>query len=101
VSTYTVHYVFSDAEAVSFDPAEVQVVSPSLSAVELDEDVRQTIEIAVPLKLLCNERCKGLCPQCGKNLNNGPCTCELAEVDPRWESLQNLRRESTEPDHEM
>ena len=41
--------------------------------VDITEDVRQEIILAYPMIALCKEDCKGLCPQCGKNLNNGLC----------------------------
>ena len=40
-------------------------------------------------KLLCNEDCEGLCPKCGKNLNDGPCDCR-PELDPRFAALKQL-----------
>jgi uncharacterized protein len=39
---------------------------------------------------LCREDCKGICPQCGKNLNLGPCDCKVENVDPRLEILKQL-----------
>ena len=43
-------------------------------------------------KLLCREDCKGLCPRCGKNLNDGPCDCR-PEIDPRFAALKQLLKE--------
>ena len=42
------------------------------------------------MKVLCREDCKGLCPKCGRNLNEGPCGCDLHEEDPRWDALKGL-----------
>ena len=42
---------------------------------DLNELLRQNTLVAVPIKPLCSEECKGLCPHCGKNLNDGPCDC--------------------------
>ncbi|MBM3187830.1 MAG: DUF177 domain-containing protein [Chloroflexi bacterium] len=39
---------------------------------------------------LCRPDCKGLCPHCGQNLNEGPCTCDLRRVDPRLAALAEL-----------
>ena len=44
----------------------------------------------LPLRLLCREDCKGLCPICGKNLNEEPCRCEPKEIDPRLAVLAEL-----------
>jgi len=49
----------------------------------------EQIFLELPMKLLCAEDCKGLCIQCGANLNRTDCDCE-AEVDPRWASLKGL-----------
>jgi len=59
--------------------------------VELEEILREQILLAVPIKTVCREECKGMCPQCGKNLNNGDCQCEPVAGDPRWDALKDLR----------
>lgn len=59
--------------------------------VELAELVREQILLDVPLKTVCSEDCKGLCPHCGKNLNTGECQCETEAADPRWEALKGLK----------
>lgn len=55
-------------------------------ATVLEED----ITLNLPLQILCHEDCKGLCPQCGKDLNNGMCECNETKIDPRLEALKNL-----------
>lgn len=57
---------------------------------DLDELLREDILLDLPSKFLCSEDCKGLCPRCGKDLNEGPCGCEPKEVDPRLAVLKNL-----------
>lgn len=42
---------------------------------DLTELLRQSILISVPIRTVCMEECKGLCPHCGHNLNEGPCEC--------------------------
>lgn len=42
---------------------------------DLTEGLRQCALIAIPMKPLCRENCAGLCPNCGHNLNQGPCSC--------------------------
>jgi len=53
--------------------------------------VEERIQLAVPMKPLCSAECRGLCPQCGAELNSGPCGCESETTDPRWEALKVLR----------
>lgn len=57
---------------------------------DLSEIVRQYIILEREQYPLCDEACAGLCPICGKNLNEGPCGCQDASDDPRWEALREL-----------
>ena len=57
---------------------------------DLTEAVRQYLEIAPPMKPLCSPGCKGICPGCGANLNDGTCGCEAGPRDPRWEALLTM-----------
>jgi uncharacterized protein len=45
----------------------------------------------LPLKVTCREECKGLCPHCGKNLNQEQCSCSVTVEDPRWAALKEVR----------
>ncbi len=56
---------------------------------DLDALVEEDVNLALPTKYLCNDECKGLCPQCGNNLNESQCDCK-APVDPRFEALLKL-----------
>lgn len=56
---------------------------------DLDDIVRTVFVLNLDSKLLCKEDCKGLCPRCGKNLNDGPCNCQK-ELDPRFAALKQL-----------
>lgn len=57
--------------------------------VDLTEAVRQRVLLALPMVTVCQEDCKGLCAQCGKDLNLGPCDCK-PEPDARWHALEQL-----------
>ncbi|HAH21982.1 MAG: hypothetical protein A2Y00_08065 [Omnitrophica WOR_2 bacterium GWF2_43_52] len=50
-------------------------ISKADTAVDITEDIRQELILEYPLKPLCTPECKGLCAQCGKNLNEGDCKC--------------------------
>lgn len=56
----------------------------------LDELVQADIFLELPYKNLCREDCRGLCPQCGKNLNDGLCGCQHKTDDPRLAVLKQL-----------
>jgi uncharacterized protein len=58
---------------------------------DLWEEVRSAILLAAPMQPLCSPACKGLCPACGANLNDGLCKCSEREIDPRWKGLEKLR----------
>ncbi len=57
---------------------------------DVDEELYEMLILEFPAKLLCREDCAGLCPRCGKDLNDGPCSCEEKEVDPRLAPLAEL-----------
>ena len=58
--------------------------------VDLEPMLREQFVLAVPFAPLCQESCKGLCPQCGIDLNTGTCACEKP-VDPRLAALKGLK----------
>ena len=64
---------------------------------DLDEPARSLLLSEFPSRVLCREDCRGLCPVCGKDLNEGPCSCERNETDPRLSPLaavlERLRKE--------
>lgn len=94
--THGIFRVLLIPEGVPVTPGEpddeIRVLPSESLVIELDEDVRQSLRLAVPVKLLCTDECKGLCPQCGTNLNEGQCECESDTTDPRWEPLRKLSR---------
>lgn len=57
---------------------------------DMDEELLELLELEFPSKILCSETCRGLCTKCGKNLNDGDCTCTSNEIDPRMEPLRKL-----------
>jgi len=59
--------------------------------IELDDLVREEIVLALPAQVLCDETCKGLCSQCGADLNANPCDCGTTRIDSRWEKLKTLQ----------
>ena len=57
---------------------------------DIDEQMREQLELEFPSRFFCKEDCLGLCPKCGKNLNDGKCVCPEKEIDPRLMPLQKL-----------
>jgi uncharacterized protein len=61
---------------------------------DLREAIRQNLLLAMPIKTLCKEDCAGLCPECGKDWNEGPCDCEAMVDDDRFSALRQLLEQS-------
>jgi uncharacterized protein len=59
---------------------------------DLTEVLRQDVVLALPMHVLCSDECRGLCPVCGQNLNQGSCGC-TPEPDARWAALLDLLTE--------
>lgn len=61
--------------------------------IDLTADVREALILSLPVKVLCSEACKGLCPVCGKDLNEGDCGCQVEDGDVRLAVLKDLLKE--------
>jgi uncharacterized protein len=70
--------------------ADLIIIKDGEHLVDISEVMRQAVMLAIPLKPLCKEECRGLCPSCGVNLNEESCDCKNEEPDDRWEGLRNL-----------
>ena len=64
--------------------------------IDVNELLREQFYLALPMKPLCSEGCRGLCPQCGTNLNTGTCACAPAWEDPRLAPLKALVKQDEE-----
>ncbi len=81
--------VFPPGQAV--DPL---LAVPETGILDLNPLVREYFLLDVPLQPLCRPDCKGLCPECGNNLNESSCSHTQADVDPRLAALKSLLSES-------
>lgn len=79
---------FPSPNAADSPEADVHYYTGNL--IELQDVVLESILLELPMKAVCAEDCKGLCPKCGTNLNEKQCDCSLEEIDPRLEILQKL-----------
>lgn len=57
---------------------------------DVDQLIREQLELALPVRVLCREDCRGLCTQCGADLNTESCDCQPL-TDPRWQALAELK----------
>jgi uncharacterized protein len=91
---------FEEEFRVSVDPhtgaATEREIDPDAFVIDeqdqldLTEAVRQYRETALAMAPLCRPDCKGLCPNCGADLNIGPCDCGAGSIDSRWAKLAAL-----------
>ena len=85
---YPIHAVL--VEELANEENEDEWVFPlEGESANLQDIVRTVFVLNMESKLLCKPDCKGLCCQCGKNLNDGPCSCQK-ELDPRFAALRQL-----------
>lgn len=57
---------------------------------ELEPQIKEAIIFSLPMKSLCTKDCKGICPECGQNLNEKVCSCQEEQVDDRFAKLKQL-----------
>ncbi len=70
---------------------DVIFLKPETDKIDIKDDVRDYALLALPMKNLCSENCKGLCYKCGRNLNESECNCEKSKIDERWKPLLKLK----------
>lgn len=63
---------------------------------DLGEVVSEQIMLAMPMRSLCDEGCKGICPKCGADLNETECGCETGSIDPRFQVLREYLKNKKE-----
>lgn len=80
---------------ISAAEAEDSFVIDADQMLDLGEALRQYALMSSPSKALCRPHCAGLCPTCGANLNEGPCSCR-SPSDERWRALSALKSENRE-----
>jgi uncharacterized protein len=76
---------------LSVTAAEAEVGYYRGEGLLLEDVLREQVLLALPLKAICREDCRGLCPHCGKNLNTEQCGCAEPVEDPRWSALKDIR----------
>ena len=78
-------------DEISVTDAKAEISYYEGDGILLDDAVREQVLLAVPLKVTCREDCKGLCPHCGQNLNEGQCSSAVPLEEPRWAPLKEIR----------
>ena len=82
--------VVTGAPVATPDDPELSFPINRRHEIDTREAIRQNLVLALPMRALCREDCAGLCPHCGKDLNDGPCDCKQEVVDERFAVLRDL-----------
>jgi uncharacterized protein len=82
-----------DEEVEITEKEELDVEYYSEREIPLRDLAIEQIQLSIPMKPLCDDKCLGLCPRCGVNRNREECSCEETAGDERWGALRDLRLE--------
>ena len=86
-------YTFDRLKYGEANSDDIRLLSGSEQDIDIRQDVKDALILAVPAKILCQKGCLGLCTQCGANLNKKKCKCSNKEGDSRWEALKGIHFE--------
>ena len=94
--TMELHSELFESVESDFSDADEECLSLCGNVLDIEGSVRASVFNDIPLKFLCSEDCKGLCPQCGVNLNEKECNCDTTVYDPRFAIFRNLQQRGVE-----
>jgi len=86
---------FSNQPNLISDEKDEEIYPFEGDEIDITSQVSRTILLELPMKILCREECKGLCPECGVNLNFAACRCVSESIDPRFMTLKKFFEESS------
>lgn len=81
----------SNHAEVHLEEGEIDLSFYEGDSLALRDVLREHVLLSLPMRLTCSEDCKGLCPDCGANLNLSPCGCAAKRMDLRWSALKDLK----------
>lgn len=84
------HVIFAEEGSEEAEDPDVYVLDERAHQLDLRPVIREQWLLNVPSFVVCRDDCKGICPTCGKDLNEGPCDCP-ASRDARWDALRKLQ----------
>lgn len=85
--------VSSEDEEIEITPGDLDMEFYADRSIPLRELALEQIHISIPMKPLHDDKCLGLCPQCGANRNSDPCACATPIGDQRWGALHDIREQ--------
>jgi uncharacterized protein len=82
-----------DEDEVELSAEDMGLVEFHGEEIDLREAIQEQVILALPLRALCDEACRGLCPQCGANLNEAGCQCSPSEFRNKFSALREFKPE--------
>jgi uncharacterized protein len=79
------------SEEIEIHEGDTEIGFYEGDGIELADVLREQILLALPIKRVCGEECRGICPACGADRNQTACECAAAPVDDRWGALRDLK----------
>jgi uncharacterized protein len=84
--------VFDEDAEIELDEKDTQTAFFTGTQLPIGDILREQVLLALPMKALCRVDCKGLCPNCGINLNSGTCDCPVEKFRPHMDTLLELKK---------
>lgn len=84
--------IVEGSDEVAINEGEAEIGFYQGAGIELEEILQEQVVLLLPMHLLCNEDCKGICPVCGKNRNESDCHCAIKPADDRWSGLKQFKQ---------
>ncbi len=84
--------MFDEDEEIELSERDTRTAFFTGTQLAISDILREQILLALPMKALCTIDCKGLCPQCGINLNSGSCNCPKEDFNPHMDTLLEIKR---------
>lgn len=90
--SFTEEYSLKDETDEKADYEDTKHIVCEGDWLDVSQAVQENILLNLPMRVLCQPDCPGICPHCGKNLKDGPCQCDDREIDPRLSILAKLKQ---------
>jgi uncharacterized protein len=87
--------IAADQDEVELRPEEINRIYFQGETINLQDAIQEQVILAFPIRVLCSEACRGLCPQCGADLNEGDCGCSRQLSDSLFADLKNFKPRKT------
>lgn len=88
--SYEVSIDIDERFSSTINDEDGEIISIDNDKIDLYQIIENNLILQLPIKTLCREDCKGICQQCGTNLNHDSCKCETDDIDPRLAKLKDL-----------